>query len=76
MKAVNDSTDARFVIVARSQVRVPSCLKQLTVWVESREEIEFAIRQLDRHHGAWMLKRNADGKVAVFVPGESDHDSE
>jgi len=61
-------------IVDRSVVNAPSCLKQLTVWVKDRREIQFAIDQLNAHRAPWQLKR--DGAcVAVFVPGPNDHDS-
>jgi len=58
-------------IIDRSRVRAPSCLKQLTVWVEDRDEIQFAIDQLDAYRAPWQLKEDA-GRLAVFVPGSND----
>ncbi len=60
-------------IVDRSVSRAPSCLKQLTVWVRGREQIQFAIDQLDKHRAPWQLKEDG-GRVAIFVPGHNDHD--
>ena len=63
-------------ILDRSKTKAPSCLYRLTRWASTREEIEFAIRQLDKYHGPWMLKQEL-GLVAVFVPGHAqDDDSE
>ncbi len=64
-----------FKIVDRSKVRAPSALKQLTVWVRTQVEIQFAIDQMDKYGAPWALKQDlATGKFAVFIPGESDHD--
>lgn len=63
----------KFKIIARSIKRAPSCRYQLTDWVDERSEIQFAINQLDKHSGPWLLK-SCSGKVAIFVPGLSDSD--
>lgn len=64
-----------FKIVGRSKTKAPSCLKQLTVWVRTQEEVQFAIDQLDKYQAPWLLKQDlAVGKFALFVPGESDFD--
>ena len=64
-----------FKIVDRSKARAPSALKQLTVWVRTQSEIQFAINQLDQYGAPWALKQDlATGKFAVFIPGEPDHD--
>lgn len=64
-----------FKIVDRSKTKAPSCLKQLTVWVGDRSELQFAIDQLNKYEAPWALKRDlTTGRVAVFIPGESDHD--
>lgn len=62
-------------IIDRSVAKAPSCLKALTVWVDTREEIQFAIDQLDKYHAPWMLKTNGK-KVAVFVPGKADKEEQ
>lgn len=65
-----------FKIVARSESRAPSCLKQLTVWVRERSELQFATDQLDKYGAPWALKQDrATGQFAVFIPGQSDHDA-
>jgi len=65
-----------FKIVDRSKTRAPSCLKQLTVWVRDRGELQFAIDQLDKYEAPWMLKEDlATEKLALFIPGSSDHDA-
>jgi len=64
-----------FKIVDRSKARAPSALKQLTVWVRTQSEIQFAIDQMDKYGAPWALKQDlATDKFAVFIPGESDHD--
>ncbi len=64
-----------FKIVDRSKTKAPSCLKQLTVWVRTRQELQFAIDQLDKYEAPWVLKQDVStGQFAVFIPGESDHD--
>ncbi len=66
---------AGFEIIRKSKSKAPSCLKQLTNWVEKVEEIQFCIDQLDKYHEPWALKRcPRTQKVSVFVYGESDHD--
>lgn len=65
-----------FKIVDRSKTKAPSCLKQLTVWVQTQAEIQFAIDQMDKYKAPWALKRDlATGRVAVFIPGQADHDA-
>lgn len=65
-----------FRIVDRSRTRAPSCLKQLTVWVRERGELQFAIDQLDKYGASWALKEDrATGKFSVFIPGAADHDA-
>ncbi len=64
-----------FKIVDRSKTKAPSCLKQLTVWVKNRADVQFAIYQLDKYRAPWALKQDiATGQCAVFIPGESGHD--
>ncbi len=64
-----------FKIADRSKTKAPSCLKQLTVWVGDRSELQFAIDQLDKYQAPWALKRDVvAGKLALFIPGESDRD--
>ncbi len=65
-----------FKIVDRSKTRAPSCLKQLTVWVRERGELQFALDQLDKYGAPWALKQDlTTEKFAVFIPGASDHDA-
>ncbi|MBI3320008.1 MAG: hypothetical protein HYZ89_05425 [Candidatus Omnitrophica bacterium] len=65
-----------FRIVDRSKTRAPSCLKQLTVWVRERAELQFAIDQLNKYEAPWVLKRDrATGQFAVFIPGQADYDA-
>ena len=65
-----------FKIVDRSRTKAPSCLKQLTVWVRTQEEVQFAIDQLDKYGAPWALKQDlATAKFAVFIPGETNHDA-
>ena len=72
-KEVEDSEeDKGLVIVGRSATKAPSCRWALTVWVCNRDRIEFAITQLDKYGAPWLLKRNAQGEYAVFVPREKD----
>ena len=61
-------------ILDRSRSKAPSCLKQLTVWADRRDEIQFAMDQLDTYHAPWLLKQGPHGLVAVFIPGENDSD--
>jgi hypothetical protein len=60
-------------VIDRSTKRAPSCHYQLTDWVDGKDEIQFAIDQLDKHHAPWLLK-SSSGKVAVFVPGKKESD--
>ena len=64
---------ALFKTIARSQITAPSCHYQLTDWQDARQDIQFAIDQLDKHNAPWQLKKSL-GKVAVFVPGKKDSD--
>lgn len=65
-----------YPIIDRSTATAPSCRKQLTMWVQTREEIEFAIRQLDTHDAPWVLReRLGDHAVALFIPGETEVDT-
>ena len=62
-----------YPIVEGSNATAPSCRKQLTVWVTRRSAIEFAIRQLNQRHAPWVVRRDdANGKVAVFIPGRTE----
>jgi len=63
-------------IIRKSITKNTSCRYQLTTWSDSITEIEFALRQLDKHQGAWVIRQNEKGRVAVFVPGETDFDLE
>ena len=70
-------TQNQTTIISRSISRAPSCLKQLTVWVEDREGIEFAIEQLDLYDAPWVIKKKQTSYgdfYAVFIPGENDSD--
>jgi hypothetical protein len=45
------------------------------VWVKDRAEVQFAIDQLNKYKAPWALKQDLTTRaVAVFIPGESDHD--
>ena len=76
MTVVAEKPRSCFKIVDRSKTRAPSCLKQLTVWVRNRSELQFAIDQLDKYEAPWVLKKDlATEKLALFIPGASDHDA-
>lgn len=67
---MNTTPEENVIVVDRSETKAPSCRLQLTDWLPTRQEIQFAMDQLDKYSGPWMLKRNTTrGLFAVFVPG-------
>jgi len=61
-------------VIDRSDNRAPSYHLQLTIWVEKRKHVQFALDQLDKHQAPWLLKQSSNNNVAVFVPGEKEMD--
>ena len=43
------------------------CFHQLTEWVKERDEIQFAIDQLEKGNRSWKLRKREDGLIALFV---------